>query len=129
MRLSPRVASGIDSPVGTAYARLPTRAGRAPLLDLAQAQAALLAFDDKGRTDALRRVDTTLERNFDPNDARVRQARAQIADMLLETTGNVAPPQLGAALAELSSARSVHALHGAPAAPAAASSAPAQGRP
>ncbi|HEY4143843.1 uroporphyrinogen-III C-methyltransferase [Pinirhizobacter sp.] len=99
------------------------------LLDLAQAQAALLAFDDKGRTDALRRVDTTLERNFDPSDARVRQARAQIADMLLETTGNVAPPQLGAALAELSNARSVHALHGAPAAPAAASSAPAQGRP
>ena len=99
------------------------------LLDLAQAQAALLAFDDKGRTDALHRVDSTLEKNFDPNDAHVRQARAQIADMLLETTGNVAPPQLGAALAELSNARSVHALHGAPAAPAAASSAPAQGRP
>jgi aspartate/methionine/tyrosine aminotransferase len=37
VRLSARVASGIDSPVGTAYARLPTRAGRAPLLDLAQA--------------------------------------------------------------------------------------------
>ncbi len=37
MRLSARVTSGIDSPVGTAYARLPTRAGRAPLLDLAQA--------------------------------------------------------------------------------------------
>jgi len=99
------------------------------LLDLAQAQAALLAFDDKGRTDALRRVDATLEKNFDLSDARVRQARAQIADMLLETTGNVAPPQLGAALAELSNTRSVHALHGAPAAPAAPSSAPAQGRP
>jgi aspartate/methionine/tyrosine aminotransferase len=37
VRLSARVASGIDSPVGVAYARLPTRAGRAPLLDLAQA--------------------------------------------------------------------------------------------
>ncbi len=37
MRLSARVTSGIDSPVGTAYARLPARAGRAPLLDLAQA--------------------------------------------------------------------------------------------
>ncbi|HEY2225758.1 MAG TPA: aminotransferase, partial [Actinomycetospora sp.] len=37
MRLSDRVAAGIDSPVGTAYARLPGRAGRAPLLDLAQA--------------------------------------------------------------------------------------------
>jgi uroporphyrin-3 C-methyltransferase len=99
------------------------------LLDLAQAQAALLAFDDKGRTDALRRVDTALERNFDPNDAHVRQARAQIADMLLETSGNIPPPQLGAALAELNNTRSVHALHGAPAAPAAASSAPAQGTP
>ena len=37
VRLSARVASGIDSPVGAAYARLPARAGRAPLLDLAQA--------------------------------------------------------------------------------------------
>jgi aspartate/methionine/tyrosine aminotransferase len=37
MRFAPRVASGIDSPVGAAYAGLPTRAGHAPLLDLAQA--------------------------------------------------------------------------------------------
>lgn len=103
------------------------------LVDLAHAQAALLAFDDKGRIEALRRVDVALEKNFDPNDAHVRQARAQIADMLLETTGNVAPPKLGAALAELSNAHSVHTLHGAaapaPAAPAASSSAPGQGKP
>jgi aspartate/methionine/tyrosine aminotransferase len=37
MRRSARVEAGIDSPVGRAYARLPDRAGRAPLLDLAQA--------------------------------------------------------------------------------------------
>jgi aspartate/methionine/tyrosine aminotransferase len=37
VRSSARVSAGIDSPVGTAYARLPTRAGRGPLLDLAQA--------------------------------------------------------------------------------------------
>ncbi|NMO94105.1 aminotransferase [Actinomycetospora sp. TBRC 11914] len=37
MRFAPRVAAGIDSPVGRAYARLGQRAGRAPLLDLAQA--------------------------------------------------------------------------------------------
>ncbi|MCD2195403.1 aminotransferase [Actinomycetospora endophytica] len=37
VRFAARVAAGIDSPVGAAYARLPTRAGRGPLLDLAQA--------------------------------------------------------------------------------------------
>lgn len=37
MRRSARVSAAIDSPVGATYARLPTRAGRAPLLDLAQA--------------------------------------------------------------------------------------------
>ncbi len=37
MRRSARVSAGIDSPVGRAYARLPTRAGRAPLQDLARA--------------------------------------------------------------------------------------------
>jgi aspartate/methionine/tyrosine aminotransferase len=37
VRLSDRITSGVDSPVGAAYARLPTRSGLRPLVDLAQA--------------------------------------------------------------------------------------------
>jgi uroporphyrin-3 C-methyltransferase len=93
------------------------------ILDLAHAQAAVLAYDDSGRLDALKRVDATLEQQFDGNDAGVRTARAQIAGMLAPSKGAVAP-QLGAALNELRNIRSVHALKPATA-PAAAASAPA----
>jgi uroporphyrin-3 C-methyltransferase len=113
------------SPVSMADAHL---ARELASLDLAQAQAALLGYDDDARTAALRRVDATLAAQFDNGDAAVRVARAGVARMIAEG-GGAAAPQLGAALAELRNLRSVHALK--PPAPAAATSAasPAQATP
>jgi uroporphyrin-III C-methyltransferase len=98
-------------------------------LDLAQAQAALLAYDSKGYAAALQRVDASLASQFDGNAPAVQQARDMLRQLAsqLPTT---APVQLGAALTELRNLRSVHALSPAAdnAAPATASSvAPAGG--
>jgi uroporphyrin-III C-methyltransferase len=90
-------------------------------LDLAQAQAALLAYDSKGYAAALQRVDGSLASQFDGNAPAVQQAR----DTLRQLAGQLpttAPVQLGAALTELRNLRSVHAL-----APAAGRAAPAGG--
>jgi uroporphyrin-3 C-methyltransferase len=94
-------------------------------LDLAQAQAALLAHDPKAYAAALQRADAGLASQFDGNADAVQQARA----MLKQLTGavpNDTSVQLGAALAELRNLRAVHALSSTPA-PATSAPAPAKG--
>ena len=78
-------------------------------LDLAQAQAALLAYDAEGYADALKRADANLAAQFDANAPAVQQARAKLAE-LQHQLPVVAPVQLGAALNELRNLRAVHAL-------------------
>jgi uroporphyrin-3 C-methyltransferase len=100
-------------------------------LDLAQAQAALLAYDSKEYEAALQRVASSLSTQFDGHAAAVQQARRTI-DQLAGQLPSGAPVQLGAALAELHNLRAVHALSpaaaGSASAPAPASSiAPAGG--
>ncbi len=98
-------------------------------LDLAQAQAALLAYDWAGYTAALKRVDASLASQFDTSAPAVQQARAQIAALAARAQSN-APVRLGAALAELRNLRAVHAIKPTDAtapAHAASSSAPAGG--
>ncbi len=94
-------------------------ARQALLLDLAQAQEALLAFDTTTYRSALQHADTTLSRQFATSDAGVQEARAQITNLLAQHSG--APvPKLGGALAQLQSLR---ASQPAASAPASASSA------
>jgi uroporphyrin-III C-methyltransferase len=98
-------------------------------LDLAQAQAALLAYDSKGYAAALQRVDGSLASQFDSKAPAVQQARDTLRQLATQLP-TTAPVQLGAALTELRNLRSVHALSPAAdnAAPATASSvAPAGG--
>ncbi len=93
-------------------------------LDLAQAQAALLAYDSQGYTAALQRVDAALASQFDGNAPAVQQARATLRQLASQLPAN-APVQLGAALTELRNLRAVHALSPAPA----SSVAPGRARP
>jgi uroporphyrin-III C-methyltransferase len=86
-------------------------------LDLAQAQAALLAYDSTGYAAALQRVDGSLASQFDGNAPAVQLARDTLR-RLASQLPTTAPVQLGAALTELRNLRSVHALD-----PAAAGSA------
>lgn len=83
-------------------------------LDLAQAQAALLAHDPKAWAEALRRADAGLASRFDGQDDAVQQARATLRELAGALPDNV-PVQLGAALAELRNLRAVHALSSSPA--------------
>lgn len=78
-------------------------------LDLAQAQAALLAYDSKAYTAALQRTDAALVSQFDLAAPAVQQARATLQQLAaqLPATPTV---QLGAALTELRNLRSVRAL-------------------
>jgi uroporphyrin-3 C-methyltransferase len=78
-------------------------------LELAQAQAALLAYDGAGYADALKRADANLSTQFDTQSPDVQQARAKLAELEKQLPAN-APVELGAALAELRNLRSVHAL-------------------
>src|SRR5579875_2826723 len=87
-------------------------------LDLAQAEEALLAFDEYAYRSALRRVAATLAARFDGDDAAVRSARDRIAALLAQHAGGP-PPRLGGALAQLQSLRASAALR----APAPASAA------
>jgi len=75
-------------------------------LDLAQAQAALLAWDTHGYVRALDRADQRLARDFDTGVASVRDMRAQIAR--LKSQSMPPAPQLGAALKELDNLRAVN---------------------
>lgn len=88
-------------------------------LDLAQAQAALLAYDSKAYAAALQRVDSSLSTQFDDAAPAVQQARKTLAELARQLPTS-APVQLGAALTELRNLRAVHALS-----PAADISAPA----
>lgn len=74
------------------------------VLDLAQAQEALLAFDDAASRSALQRADATLEASFDSHDANVQDVRRRIAG-LLAAPAAAKPPTLGGTLAQLRSVR------------------------
>jgi len=78
-------------------------------LDLAQAQAALLAYDAEGYAAALKRADANLAAQFDANAPAVQQARARLAELEKQLPA-AAPVELGAALAELRNLRAVHVL-------------------
>lgn len=93
-------------------------------LDLAQAQAALLAYDSHAYTAALQRVDGALASQFDGSAPAVQQARATLKQLAAQLPAS-APVQLGAALTELRNLRAVHAA----AAPAPAASATGEARP
>ena len=90
-------------------------------LDLAQAQAALLAHDPTAWAAALQRADAGLASQFDDGAEAVRQARATLKQLADALPGN-APVQLGAALTELRNLRAVHALSNTPAAATSAAS-------
>ncbi|MBN8713389.1 MAG: uroporphyrinogen-III C-methyltransferase [Xanthomonadales bacterium] len=77
-------------------------------LDLAQAQAALLAHDDTACHAALQRAAASVDGQFDTTAPAVRQAQAQLQQLQAAVVG--APVRLGAALSELRNLRAVHAL-------------------
>ncbi|AIF45841.1 uroporphyrinogen-III C-methyltransferase [Dyella japonica] len=77
-------------------------------IDLAQAQAALLASDRDAYVAALKRADGGIAAQFDAGAAPVQQAREQLSALIAQSPG--APVQLGAALNELRNLRAVHAL-------------------
>lgn len=115
-----RISHDEGTPLGLADDRL---ARELAALDVAHAEAAVLAYDDRARADALKRVDATLVAHFNTQAPSVQTARQRIAS-LLASQAKGSEPKLGAALDELRNLRSVHALKaGANAAPAHASSA------
>lgn len=81
-------------------------------LDVAQAQAARLAWDAKASHAALKRVATALDTVFDTGDADVRKARALVTRLLAEKSAS--PPHLGKALQELQDLRRVRDAADAP---------------
>lgn len=115
-----RVHRDSGAPLDVADARI---ARELAALDVAQAEAALLAHDDAGRRAALGRVDAALAAQFDGHAATVQQARAALRRML-DSPPAAAAPRLGAALAELRNLRAVRAA-GAPASTPAATTSPA----
>ncbi len=92
-------------------------------LDLAQAQASLLAFDETGFRTALQRADALLAARFDTDAPEVRAARSQLREMLNARTAAPAP-QLGGALAQLRALRASHAMQTVAPAPAATTGKP-----
>ncbi len=91
-------------------------------LNLAQAQEALLAFDDTAYRAALQRADSTLSGQFELNDAEVKDARTQIAHLLSQRGGTGPTPKLGGALAQLLSLRASQPAASTPATAATAGS-------
>ncbi|MGH8145104.1 MAG: uroporphyrinogen-III C-methyltransferase [Rhodanobacteraceae bacterium] len=79
-------------------------ARQALALDLAQAQEAMLAFDQTAYRDALQRAAKVLAAQFDGNDGLVKTARSRISGLLAQP-GQGPEPQLGGALAQLKSLR------------------------
>jgi len=94
------------APVDIADARI---AREMVALDLAQAQAGLLAWDDSASAQALHRADAGLAAQFDTQSPAVQQSRQRIAALLAQLKP-ATPVQLGAALSELRNLRAVHAL-------------------
>ena len=90
-------------------------------LDLAQAQAALLAADTEAAHAAIGRAQAGLTAQFDSANADVAHAQAQLAS-LAQALKPTTPIQLGAALAELRNLRAVHALKAVDGTPAPAAS-------
>lgn len=78
-------------------------------LDLAQAQAALLAWDSDACTASLKRADAGLAAQFDLQAPAVQQARQHIGTLLSQLKQGE-PVKLGGALSELRNLRAVHAL-------------------
>lgn len=124
-----RISHDEGTPLGLADDRL---ARELAALDVAHAEAAVLAYDDRARADALKRVDATLVAHFNAQAPSVQTARQRIAT-LLASQAKGGEPKLGAALEELRNLRSVHALKAtggaATAAPAHSASAPAPAAP
>jgi uroporphyrin-III C-methyltransferase len=101
-----RISHDEGTPLGLADDRL---ARELAALDVAHAEAAVLAYDDRARADSLKRVDATLVAHFNSQAPSVQTARQRIATLLAsQAKGN--EPKLGAALEELRNLRSVHAL-------------------
>jgi uroporphyrin-3 C-methyltransferase len=105
------------APLDVADARL---ARELAALDVAQAEAALLAWDDDAYRAALQRVDAALAADFDGADAGVRKARAEVTRLLAAKPPATGAPKLGATLTELRNLRAVQSA----AMPAAAGSTP-----
>ena len=103
-----RVSHDDGTPIGLADDRI---ARELAALDVAHAEAAMLAYDDTGRQAALKRVDAVLAARFDTASPAVQSARSRIGQ-LLASQARGAEPKLGAALTELRNMRSVHALQG-----------------
>lgn len=95
-----------SSPLSVADARF---ARELVALDLAHAQAALLAYDNSGYVASLDRADANLEAAFDAKSADVKQARERIATLKTQMQP-LHPVTLGAALTELRNLRAVHAI-------------------
>jgi uroporphyrin-III C-methyltransferase len=89
-------------------------------LDLAQAQASLLAFDEPGFRSAVQGADALLAERFNADAPEVRAARSHLQAFSSAHAATPAP-QLGGALAQLRALRASHAMQ--TIAPAAASSA------
>jgi uroporphyrin-3 C-methyltransferase len=96
-------------------------------LDLAQAQADLLAHDGIAYAAALQRVQASLTSQFDGDANSVQQARAALKKLQEQRPADSAV-ELGAALRELRNLRAVHALAPAPAQSAAKPAVPAARR-
>jgi uroporphyrin-III C-methyltransferase len=94
------------APIDIADARI---ARELVALDLAQAQASLLAWDDNACAAALKRADAGLATQFDPQSTAVQQARQQLATMGDQLKPAI-PVKLGGALSELRNLRAVHTL-------------------
>ncbi|HEU4670570.1 MAG TPA: uroporphyrinogen-III C-methyltransferase [Dyella sp.] len=112
-----RIGRDNGAPMAVADARL---ARELVALDLAQAEAALLAHDEAAFRDALQRADASLSSQFDGTDAAVKTARGTLAGLIRDAAPGT-PVQLGEALTELRNLRAVHALK-----PSAAVAAPAK---
>ncbi|WP_448096216.1 uroporphyrinogen-III C-methyltransferase [Luteibacter yeojuensis] len=103
-----KVSHDDGTPLGLADDRI---ARELAALDVAHAEAAVLAYDDVNRQAALKRVDATLAARFDTSSPAVQAARSRVS-ALLASQAKGAEPKLGAALTELRNLRSVHALKG-----------------
>lgn len=119
-----RIHHDADAPLQVADGRL---ARQLLQLELAQAQAALLAGDDSGWQLALQRAAQALQHDFDGSAAAVTAMRDKLAVWQQQRVPPM--PQLGAALAELRNLRQVRQAQAAPAAgPASAASTAGAGK-
>ena len=114
-----RIQRSAHAPLAAASAGL---ARELLMLDLAQAQSALLAWDNDGYRAALLDARTLLALRFDPGAGDVRAAAADLARLLAQPQP-VAAPDLDTALAQLRSLRATHVLK-----PAVPATVPAKGR-